>query len=226
MLENPVIKLTNLAKVYNNKTTVLKNINLEIFKGQWANIMGASGSGKTTLLNILGCLDKPSGGSIKVNDTELTGLSQNELAKFRRENVGLVFQQYHLVPYLSALENVMLAQYFHSTTDVEEAMEALQKVGLEHRLNHIPGHLSGGEQQRVAIARALINQPKIILADEPTGNLDQHNSKLILSLFEKLHAEGHTIVMVTHDAEIGLMGDRLVHIVDGSIEQDNGSMAC
>lgn len=217
MSKKAVIKTGNLSKTYNQATPVLKDINLKIFQGEWTNIMGPSGSGKTTLLNILSCLDKPTAGSIKINDVELTGMTQSGLAKFRRENIGLVFQQYHLVPYLTALENVMLAQYFHSTTDEEEAIEALEKVGLGHRLHHIPGHLSGGEQQRVAIARALINQPKIILADEPTGNLDQQNSSLILGLFEKLHDEGHTIVMVTHDPEIGQRGNNLISIKDGLV---------
>ena len=219
-MNKAVITTRNLAKSYDEKTPVLKNINLDIFEGEWTNIMGPSGSGKTTLLNILSCLDVPSEGKIIINGTELNGLSQNQLSTFRRENVGLIFQQYHLVPYLTALENVMLAQYYHSIVDEDEAREALEKVGLAHRINHIPAHLSGGEQQRVSIARALINRPKILLADEPTGNLDQKNTNLILDLFLKLHLEGHTIVMVTHNPDIGCMGDRLLKLVDGEIRDD------
>jgi len=215
-----IITTKKLVKTYDEKTPVLKDIDLELYEGEWTNIMGPSGSGKTTLLNILSCLDTPTSGTININGTELTGLSQNQLSCFRRENVGLIFQQYHLVPYLTALENVMMAQYYHSTVDETEAKEALEKVGLGHRLHHIPAHLSGGEQQRVSIARALINRPKILLADEPTGNLDQKNTALILDLFLKLHLEGHTIVMVTHNPEIGAMGDRLLKLVDGQICDD------
>ena len=218
-MHESVITTKNLVKSYDEKTPVLKNINLDIFEGEWTNIMGPSGSGKTTLLNILSCLDVPTDGKIIINGTELVGLSQNQLSTFRRENVGLIFQQYHLVPYLSALENVMLAQYYHSVVDEEEAKEALDKVGLAHRIDHIPAHMSGGEQQRVSIARALINKPKILLADEPTGNLDQKNTNLILDLFLKLHLEGHTIVMVTHNPDIGSMGDRLLKLVDGEMTQ-------
>lgn len=215
MDKNNIIVMTNLSKCYNEKTQVLDNLSIAIKKGEWVNIMGPSGSGKTTLLNILSCLDRPTNGSIIINGTEVTKLSQDEMAKFRRENIGLVFQQYHLIPYLTALENVMLAQHFHSMVDEKEAKEALELVGLGHRLDHIPAHLSGGEQQRVSIARALINQPGIILADEPTGNLDRTNGKIILDLFKKLHKKGHTIVIVTHDPEIGTMGDRLIRLMDG-----------
>ncbi|TDT57258.1 ABC transporter ATP-binding protein [Fonticella tunisiensis] len=215
MDKNDMIVTTNLSKSYDDKTHVLKDLNIVIRKGEWVNIMGPSGSGKTTLLNILSCLDRPTNGSIIINGTEVTKLSQNEMAKFRRENIGLVFQQYHLIPYLTALENVMLAQHFHSMVDEEEAKKALELVGLGHRLEHIPAHLSGGEQQRVSIARALINQPSLILADEPTGNLDRTNGKIILDLFKKLHKNGHTIVIVTHDPEIGMMGDRLIKLMDG-----------
>ncbi|MDA8235599.1 MAG: ABC transporter ATP-binding protein [Clostridia bacterium] len=219
-MSETVIIAKKLVKSYNENTPVLKSINMEIYRGEWTNIMGPSGSGKTTLLNILSCLDTPTEGSVNINGKELTGLSQNQLSGFRRENVGLIFQQYHLVPYLTALENVMMAQYYHSTVDEEEAREALEKVGLGHRVHHIPAHLSGGEQQRVSIARALINKPKILLADEPTGNLDQKNTATILDLFLKLHLEGHTIVMVTHNPEIGKMGDRLLKLVDGRICDD------
>lgn len=224
MDKNEMIITTNLTKCYNEKTQVLNGLNISIKKGEWVNIMGPSGSGKTTLLNILSCLDRPTGGAVVINGTEVAKLSQDEMAKFRRENIGLVFQQYHLIPYLTALENVMLAQHFHSMVDEEEAKEALELVGLGHRLDHIPAHLSGGEQQRVSIARALINQPGIILADEPTGNLDRTNGKIILDLFKKLHKKGHTIVIVTHDPEIGRIGDRLIRLMDGKVVSEGEAL--
>src|SRR5881394_4186298 len=149
--------------------------------------MGPSGSGKTTLINILGGLDTLSSGRVIVDGVDLAKLSENDLVRYRAEKVGFVFQQFHLVPYLTALENVMLAQYFHSVTDEKEAVESLKRVGLADRLEHLPSKLSGGEQQRVAIARALINQPKLILADEPTGNLDEANERIVIEIFRKLH---------------------------------------
>jgi putative ABC transport system ATP-binding protein len=183
--------------------------------------MGPSGSGKTTLINLIGGLDRPTRGSIRVNGTEITKLSNKELTRFRRENIGFIFQEFYLVPYLTAVENVMLAQYFHSNVAVEdEAIEALERVGLKHRLKHIPAHMSGGEQQRVAVARALVNEPKILLADEPTGNLDQKNGKIILDLLKSLNDEGHTLVVITHDLRIAQRGDRIVKLVDGKIFAD------
>ena len=212
-----IIQIKNLSKIYDNKTRALNNINLNIKQGEWTTIMGPSGSGKTTLLNIIGCLDSSTNGYIHINDIEVTNLNQKNLTRFRRENIGLIFQQYHLIPFLSALENVMIAQYYHSIVDKEQAIETLKRVGLEHRLNHIPAHLSGGEQQRVCIARALINEPKILLADEPTGNLDQKNGEIVLKLIKELHSEGHTIVLITHNPDIGKLGDRKIILVDGKI---------
>ncbi len=180
--------------------------------------MGPSGSGKTTLLNLIGCLDSPTSGSLLVNGIETTKLNQKERTRFRRENIGLVFQQFHMIPHLTALENVMVAQYFHSIEDEEEAKKALLRVGIEHRLHHLPSQLSGGEQQRVCIARALINQPQIILADEPTGNLDKKNEEAILDIFRELHSEGRTIVIVTHNPEIGEMGDKIIQISHGEVK--------
>jgi putative ABC transport system ATP-binding protein len=179
--------------------------------------MGPSGSGKTTLLNLLGCLDTPDQGEIVIDGTNITTLSSHELTEFRREQVGLVFQQFHLIPYLTAVENVMLAQYYHSLVDETEAAEALRRVGLGDRLRHVPSQLSGGEQQRVCIARALINQPKLLLADEPTGNLDGENEKIVMELFEQLHRDGHTIVMVTHDVQIGRRADRQIQLEHGRV---------
>ncbi len=183
-------------------------------------IMGPSGSGKTTLLNMISCLDRPTSGKILVLDQDLNGMSDAELTVFRRNNLGQIFQQYHLIPYLNALENVMVAQHFHSVVNKESAIEALKDVGLEKRLDHVPSKLSGGEQQRVAIARALINEPAIILADEPTGNLDRKNGELIMEILEKLHAKGQTIIFVTHNQDLAERGDRIVELADGAIVSD------
>ncbi len=207
----------NLIKKYDT-TCALKDASFTIEKGEWVNIMGPSGSGKTTLLNLIGCLDSPTSGSLIVNGVETTQLSQKEQTRFRRENIGLVFQQFHMIPHLTALENVMIAQYFHSIEDEKEAREALVRVGIEQRLHHLPSQLSGGEQQRVCIARALINQPQIILADEPTGNLDKKNEEAILDILRELHSEGRTIVIVTHNPEIDEIGDKIIQISHGEVK--------
>ncbi len=220
-MTNEIIRLKDLTKQYDQDARPINNITISMIKGAWTSIMGPSGSGKTTLLNLLGCLDSPTKGSIHINGTEITKLNRNELTRFRRENIGLIFQQYHLVPYLTALENVMMAQYYHSVVDESEAVDALKRVGLGHRLTHVPAHLSGGEQQRVCIARALINEPNILLADEPTGNLDQKNGDIVLKLIKELHKEGHTIVLVTHNPNIGRLGDRLIKLIDGKISEDS-----
>ncbi len=212
-----MITAKNLTKKYDT-TCALKDASFTIEKGEWVNIMGPSGSGKTTLLNLIGCLDSPTGGSLLVNGIETAKLNQKERTRFRRENIGLVFQQFHMIPHLTALENVMIAQYFHSIEDEEEAKKALLRVGIEHRLHHLPSQLSGGEQQRVCIARALINQPQIILADEPTGNLDKKNEEAVLDIFRELHSEGRTIVIVTHNPEIGEMGDKIIQISHGEVK--------
>jgi len=216
-----IIKLINLTKSYDKDTRPINNITVSMNKGAWTSIMGPSGSGKTTLLNLIGCLDSPTKGIIRINGTEITKLNRSQLTKFRRENIGLIFQQYHLVPYLTALENVMMAQYYHSVVDESEAVDALKRVGMGHRLKHVPAHLSGGEQQRVCIARALINEPDILLADEPTGNLDQKNGDIVLKLIKELRREGHTIVLVTHNPSIGRLGDRLIKLIDGEISEDS-----
>jgi len=220
-MNEEIIRLEAIKKYYDESTHVLENLNLIIHKGAWTSIMGPSGSGKTTLLNIIGCLDSATTGSISINGTEITKLTQTQLTRFRRENIGLIFQQYHLVPYLTALENVMLAQYYHGVIDEGKATEVLKKVGLGHRLDHVPSHLSGGEQQRVCIARALINEPKILLADEPTGNLDQKNGEIVLDLIKQLHGEGHTIILVTHNPEIAKLGQRIITVIDGKICSDS-----
>ncbi len=179
--------------------------------------MGPSGSGKTTLLNMMGCLDVPTEGSLFIDGTEITNLSQAELTRFRRDNIGLVFQQYHMIPYLTALENVMLAQYYHSVVDEGGAIEALERVGLGHRMDQMPSQLSGGEQQRVCVARALVNDQRLLLADEPTGNLDKKNGQVVLDLLRELRDGNHTIILVTHNPEIATMGDVLVELLDGKI---------
>ena len=220
-MSEEIIRLNDIKKYYDENTHVLENLNIIINKGAWTSIMGPSGSGKTTLLNIIGCLDSATAGSVSINGTEITKLNQTQLTRFRRENIGLIFQQYHLVPYLTALENVMMAQYYHGVIDETKAAEALKRVGLGHRLDHVPSHLSGGEQQRVCIARALINEPKILLADEPTGNLDQKNGEIVLDLIRQLHTEGHTIILVTHNSDIAKLGQRIITVIDGKICSDS-----
>lgn len=217
-----IIQTEDIIMDYSPKARALNKISLSISKGEWTTIMGPSGSGKTTLLNIMGCLEKPTEGSVIVEGTEVTGLNQKKLTRFRRENFGFIFQQFHLVPYLNSLENVQLSQYFllGKKMDEEEAYSALERVGLEHRLDHLPSQLSGGEQQRVSIARALVNKPQILLADEPTGNLDQKTGQMILKLLKSLHSEGHTIILVTHDINIGRMGERIIQLIDGKISED------
>jgi putative ABC transport system ATP-binding protein len=215
-----IIEVRSLAKDYAT-AVALRGVDLQIEKGQWVSIIGPSGSGKTTLLNIIGGLDHPSSGRVFIKGTDINSLSEDELSVFRRENIGFVFQQSHLIPYLNATENVMLAQYFHSLPDRNEAEEALKRVGLGHRLHHRPSQLSGGEQQRVCIARALINNPSILLADEPTGNLDRANTKNVLELLRKLHQEEHfTVVMVTHDPFVTEWAERVVKMEDGRIISD------
>ena len=217
------IELSDVTRVYGSGTTEVRAVNGITFtaqQGEWIAIMGPSGSGKTTLLNLIGCLDQPSGGALCIGGTNTATLSRSELARFRSETIGFVFQQFHLVPHLSALENVMLAQYFHSMTDKGEALAALKQVGLETRATHLPSQLSGGEQQRVAIARALVNDPKIILADEPTGNLDAENQRIVFRLLSDLHAQGRTIVMVTHDENAGKLADRRLNLEHGRIRQN------
>jgi putative ABC transport system ATP-binding protein len=219
-MKKRIMRTQNLFKIYENDTRALNGIDLTITKGEWVAIIGPSGSGKTTLLNIIGGLDKPTSGSVRINGKEITTLNNKQLTQFRRENVGFIFQQFHLVPYLTALENVMLAQYFHSIVVEEDAIEVLKRVGLEQRLAHLPSQMSGGEQQRVAVARALANEPEILLADEPTGNLDQKNGKMVLDLLESLHNDGHTIIMITHDKKIADRSDRIITIVDGKIKSE------
>jgi putative ABC transport system ATP-binding protein len=213
------VVIEDLTKQYGS-LRALGGVSFGVSSGEWVALMGPSGSGKTTLINILGGLDTLTSGRVVVDGVDLSKLSESELVRYRAEKVGFVFQQFHLVPYLTALENVMLAQYFHSVTDEKQAEEALKHVGLGDRLTHLPAQLSGGEQQRVAIARALINQPKIILADEPTGNLDEANETIVLKIFRELHNSGHTILMVTHDPDIARQADRRIELAHGHLHYD------
>jgi putative ABC transport system ATP-binding protein len=219
-----LIQLNQVSKLYPAKAgatggviRALDDFSLRVERGEWIAIMGPSGSGKSTLVNLIGCLDSPSSGEIILDDENVAGLNRNELTRVRAEKIGFIFQQFHLIPYLTAVENVMLAQYFHSMTDEQEALEALARVGLRERADHLPAQLSGGEQQRVCIARALINDPKIILADEPTGNLDAANEEIVLRLLRDLHKQGRTIVMVTHDPIVARLGDRRIELHHGKI---------
>lgn len=205
--------------LYGGRVTALEHINLTVEKGDWLAVMGPSGSGKTTLMNIIGCMDKHTSGEVILDGINLNEVSKNELTQIRRDKIGMVFQQFHLIPYLTAVENLMVAQYYHSIPDKKEAMEALARVGLEDRAGHLPSELSGGEQQRVCIARALINYPVLILADEPTGNLDEKNEKLVMNLFRELNEEGHTIITVTHSDHVGKAAKRIVIIEHGHMRE-------
>ena len=213
-----LVQVEGLTKVY-GKVRALDGVTFDVEAGEWIAMMGPSGSGKSTLINILGGLDTPTSGCAVVDGVDVARFDEAGLTRYRAEKVGFVFQQFHLVPYLTAIENVMLAQYFHSTTDENEAKKALERVGLGDRLTHVPAQLSGGEQQRVAVARSLINHPKLLLADEPTGNLDETNEQIVINLLRELHAEGHTILMVTHDPSIGRLADRRIELAHGRLQQ-------
>ncbi|WP_416262080.1 ABC transporter ATP-binding protein [Gibbsiella quercinecans] len=211
---NTVIETRHLFKRF-GQVTALDDINLHIQRGEFVAIMGASGSGKTTLMNILTCLDTATSGQVFLDGTDAATLDEEGRRRFRAEKIGLVFQQFHLIPFLNALENVMLAQHYHSVTDEAAAKAVLEQVGLEHRMTHLPSQLSGGEQQRVCIARALVNEPPVIFADEPTGNLDEENEQRVLDVLKALHRQGRTIVMVTHNPALGEFADRIIRLQHG-----------
>lgn len=214
-----ILELKDVSKIYGN-VKALQNINLEVSQGEWIAIMGPSGSGKTTMMNIIGCMDKASNGSVVLDGMSISKESAKSLTAIRRDKIGLIFQQFHLVNYLTALENVMVAQYYHSLPDEKEALEALERVGLKERAKHLPRQLSGGEQQRVCIARALINYPALILADEPTGNLDEANEKIVMDIFKQLHRQGSTIIVVTHDPEVAEEAQRTIVLEHGKIARE------
>ncbi|MBX1799076.1 ABC transporter ATP-binding protein [Campylobacter jejuni] len=217
MMKKELIKINNLNKEF-GKVKALNNINLSVYEGEWLAIMGPSGSGKSTLLNILSLMDTPSSGEYILDNENLEQMDEEQKITLRREKIGLVFQQFHLIPYLNALENVMLSQYYHSSVDEEDAKMVLEKVGLSHRLTHLPSQLSGGEQQRVCIARALINNPELLLADEPTGNLDEANEQIVLQTLQKLKNEGKTIILITHNPDLAKFANRTLILQHGVLK--------
>ena len=209
-----LLTLDHISKIYGSLRAV-DDLSLTVPEGQWLSIVGSSGSGKTTLMNIIGCMDSPSKGSVSLQGRKLEDLNSGQLADVRKNVIGLVFQKFYLVPHLTAVENVMVAQYYHSVVDEAEALDALDRVGLKDRAHHLPSQLSGGEQQRVCVARALINCPKLLLADEPTGNLDEKNEQIVLELFKQLHNQGTTIIVVTHDSLVAQCADREIMLNHG-----------
>jgi len=216
-----MIRLHDITKVYpmgKRELTVLSGVTIHIEQGELVAIMGPSGSGKTTLLNIVGCLDKPTSGNYYLEGREVSRLNSGELASVRGQKIGFVFQTFNLLPRLSALANVELGMRYCGGSDRRRAMEALAQVGLSDRATHRPNELSGGEQQRVAIARALVKNPPLILADEPTGNLDSHSGEEIISILTSLHSEqGITLLMITHEANIAHQCQRIIHLKDGQV---------
>jgi len=214
------IVLDKVVRRY-GETEALRELSAEIAPGSWVSLVGPSGSGKSTLLHLLGAMDSPSSGRVLVGDDDLAALDAVGQARLRRERVGFVFQQHHMVPFLSAVENVMLAQHFHSIADEPEALTALDRVGLSHRARHLPSQLSGGERQRACIARALVNEPGLLLLDEPTGNLDWKSALVVLDVIAKLHDEaGFTVVCATHNHAVARWGDRILRLVDGALIGD------
>ena len=214
-----LLELRGVSKIY-GELKALDQVDLTVEAGEWTAIMGPSGSGKSTLMNIIGCMDRPTSGEVLLDGRDISRENSKALTEIRRDKIGLIFQQFHLVNYLTAVENVMVAQYYHSLPDEKEALEALDRVGLADRARHLPSQLSGGEQQRVCIARALINYPELILADEPTGNLDEANENIVVDIFRKLHRDGATLVVVTHDPEVGEVAERIVTLDHGKIVRD------
>lgn len=222
-MSDPVAQLQGVGKVYGSgemAVRALDHVDLTVNRGDYLAVMGASGSGKSTAMNILGCLDRPSSGSYRLNNTPVEGLSDDQLADLRNRDLGFVFQQFHLLPQLSALDNVMLPMVYAGVPALERrqrAQEALERVGLGQRLNNKPNQLSGGQQQRVAIARAIINKPALLLADEPTGALDSQTTAEVLDIFDALHRGGMTVVMVTHEDDVAARAEKIVQFRDGRI---------
>jgi putative ABC transport system ATP-binding protein len=222
----PILHLENINKSYylgKQELQVLKGISLNIFKNEYVALMGPSGSGKSTLMNILGCLDTPTSGTYILNGQDVSKMPDNDLATIRNKEIGFVFQQFNLLPRLTAAENVALPLVYNGNPKrqrTEQALEMLNRVGLAERSHHKPNELSGGQGQRVAIARALVNHPAIILADEPTGNLDSKTSTEIMQMFGKIHDEGNTVILVTHEEDIANYAHRVIRLKDGVIESD------
>ena len=221
-----IIGIKSVSKIYNLGNTVVKaldNVSLSIFENDFISIMGPSGSGKSTLMNIIGCLDVPTKGSYKFNDEKISQMKDSQLADIRNQKIGLVFQTFNLLPKLNALQNVEVPLVYSNLNRykrTEKAKEALKIVGLSNRINHKPNELSGGQRQRVAIARALVNKPSIILADEPTGNLDSKSGSEILNFFDDLHKAGNTLIIVTHEKSVAKRAKRRIEIFDGKITLD------
>jgi putative ABC transport system ATP-binding protein len=224
---NAIIQLDHIQKSYimgKMELKVLKGITLEIFKNEYVALMGPSGSGKSTLMNLLGCLDSPSGGRYILNGKDVSKMPDDDLAEVRNKEIGFVFQQFNLLPRLTAAENVALPLIYNGSSKkirTQLALEMLDRVGLSDRSHHKPNELSGGQNQRVAIARALVNNPSIILADEPTGNLDSKTSVEIMNIFSKIQAEGNTVILVTHEEDIANFAHRIIRLKDGVIETDH-----
>ncbi|MGQ9512933.1 ABC transporter ATP-binding protein [Thermodesulfitimonas sp.] len=224
-----MIRVEGLTKIYGHGEAAVKaldNVTLEIKTGEFVAVMGPSGSGKSTFLSILGCLERPTAGKYYFDGREVTSLDENELAALRNERIGFVFQTFNLLPRFDVLRNVELPLIYAGVPQKERRERAtalLRRVGLEHRLNYKPSNISGGEQQRVAIARALVNDPAVILADEPTGNLDSRRSHEIMAIFQELHAEGRTIVMVTHELDIAAYAQRILHFLDGVVVREEAA---
>lgn len=223
-MNDTLITANKLTKVYqrgSEKVFALKDASFTVHRGEFLAIVGPSGSGKTTLLNLLGCLDRPTWGTLKLNGTEINELKEKELAKLRRDNIGFVFQQFFLLPTLTVKENIELPLLFSNKNDGEKVVkEIIDLVGLSNRANHLPHQLSGGEMQRVAIGRALVNSPKVLLADEPTGNLDSITAETIYQLFLRLNREGLTIIVVTHNLDLAGIAHRVIRLKDGRITAD------
>jgi putative ABC transport system ATP-binding protein len=228
-MNNEIISLSNISREYivgNELIYALRDISLKIFKNEYVALMGPSGSGKSTLMNMLGCLDTPSAGEYILNGLSVANMSDNELAEVRNKEIGFVFQTFNLLPRQSALENVTLPLVYAGISKAErqqKAEYAMEQVGLKDRMMHKPNELSGGQRQRVAIARALVNDPAIILADEPTGNLDSKTSLEIMGLFETIHKNGNTIIVVTHEEDIAKYAHRIVRLKDGLVENDQSN---
>ena len=225
-----MIAIENLSKTYDSGTltvSALREVSFQIKKGEFVAIMGPSGSGKSTLMNLLGCLDLPTTGSYHLEEVDIGSLKPNQLAEVRNRRIGFVFQSFNLLPRATALENTELPLlYGRVANSTEIAMQALERVGLKHRAKHKPTELSGGEKQRVAIARALVNKPAIILADEPTGNLDSETGEEIMSLFHELNYETVTLILVTHETEIAQQAKRMIQMKDGRIVKDEAVISC
>ncbi|MFZ9737490.1 MAG: ABC transporter ATP-binding protein [Prochlorotrichaceae cyanobacterium] len=225
-MSEAIVRLVDISKVYGSDETevyALRSLSLEIHSGEYCAIVGASGSGKSTLMNIIGCLDRPSQGQYYLDAQEVAQLSDTDLAYTRNHKIGFIFQQFHLLPQLTALENVVLPMIYANVPAQERqrrAQDALEKVGLGNRLRNRPNQLSGGQQQRVAIARAIVNNPVLLLADEPTGALDSHTTQEILSIFRDLHQQGMTVTVVTHEKEVADQAQRVIHFKDGEVISD------